>query len=173
MKKIFVGVLCFCLMLLAFPGFVYAHTLKIDKNIGIILHVDPDDAPVATEETKLFVEIEDKNGRFNVTNPENCDCRMTILQGDTVLKTVPVTTAGAYNQLRFTFPRSGVYYVRILGKPNGKGLQFQEFTGDFEYFVKPGKNEGISQISAQNPLQAWAPYIAAAAGSFVVLLFVL
>src|SRR5258706_8999090 len=111
MKKNIVFVM-FIVFFLA-PQQVFAHTLKIDGTIGVILHVDPDDAPVAGIESKLFVEIQDKSGRFNVNNPENCDCRLSIVQKDKTIKTLAVTTGGTYNQLRYTFPISGVYHVVI------------------------------------------------------------
>ena len=170
MKKNIVFVM-FIVFFLA-PQQVFAHTLKIDGTIGVILHVDPDDAPVAGIESKLFVEIQDKSGRFNVNNPENCDCRLSIVQKDKTIKTLAVTTGGTYNQLRYTFPISGVYHVVIQGKTNGKGLAFQSFRTDFEYFVKPGGSE-FAVIQQENPLRAWTPYIAAAIGSAIILIFVL
>jgi hypothetical protein len=171
MKKLLLLITVVCL--LSVPMSVFAHTLKIDKNMGVSLHIDPDDAPIAGSESKIFIEIEDKSGRFNVNNPENCDCKMTILQKDTVLKTLPVTTGGVYNQLRFTFPTSGTYHVVIEGTPNGKGIAFQSFKTNFEYFVSPGESETVSNQNNNNALLIWLPYIAATVGSLIVLMFVL
>lgn len=160
-------------MLFFNPASVSAHTLKIDGNIGVILHIDPDDAPAAGSESKLFAEVEDKSGRFNVNNPENCDCRLTIKQKDVVLKVLPVTTGGVYSQIRYTFPSSGTYHIIIEGKPSGKGVAFQSFTTNFEYFVKPGISEGIVSGTESNPLLRWLPYITAGVGSCIILMFVL
>jgi hypothetical protein len=164
--------LCFVAVCCFLPPVVSAHTLKRDKNIGIILHADPDDSPVAGVPSTFYVDIEDKSGRFNSSSPENCDCRLSVFRNTAKLTELPVTTAGRYNQLRYTFPQSGVYTVVVTGKPNGKGLAFQEFRADFEYFVRSGAKEKKSGISV-NPLRQWVPYLAAAAGSAVVLMFVL
>lgn len=152
---------------------VSAHTLKIDGNIGVTVHIDPDDAPKAGEEVKIFVDIEDTSGRFDVQNPENCDCRLTVREAGVVIATLPVTTGGRYNQLRYTFAGPGVYTVSVTGTPVGKGRAFQAFRTDFEYYVSSGNSDSATKVFRPNPLRLWAPYIAAAVGSAIVLLFVL
>jgi hypothetical protein len=171
MKKIFF--LIFIISVGVVPQQVFAHTLKIDGNIGVNLHIDPDDAPIAGRESKFLVDIQDKSGRFNVNNPENCDCTLTIMQKDTVLNVLPVTTGGMYNQIRYTFPSSGTYHVIVEGKPNGKGVAFQSFRTNFEYFISSGDSQGVSLKTDSNPLLVWLPYIAALIGSCIVLMFVL
>lgn len=151
--------------------FVLAHTLKIDGNIGVNLHVDPDDAPVAGQESKFFVDIQDKSGRFNPNNPANCDCRLTIFQKDTPLKELPVTSGGSYTQIRYTFPSSGIYTVVIEGKSLGKGIAFQNFKTSFEYFVKPAPSENMLVLGGLNPLLAYAPYVALGVGIVIILLW--
>jgi hypothetical protein len=151
----------------------FAHTLKIDGNMGINLHIDPDDAPVAGAESKFLLDIQDKSGRFNPNNPSNCDCVLTILQNGVTLKTLPVIAGGTYAQLRFTFPTSGVYQVIVEGKPKGEGVPFQSFHTTFEYFIKPGGSE-ISFVQTQkNALYEYAPYAGLAVGLLIILMFVL
>lgn len=172
MKKIILVLVCIEFFLWI-PDVVYAHTLKIDKNIGTTVHIDPDDTPIAGSDSKIFVEIEDKSGRFNVSNPENCDCRITIVRNGLELKTLPVVTGGRYNQLRYVFPTSGVYHLILTGKPTSGGIAFQEFRTDFEYYIKPGISENRVVLLQKNPLRDWVLYIVAAAGGAIVLLFVL
>lgn len=152
---------------------VFAHTLKIDGNIGVNLHVDPDDTPVAGSESKFLIDIQDKSGRFNPNNPTNCECVLTILQSDSVLKTLPVTAGGTYAQLRFTFPTSGVYRVVVEGKPRGEGVPFQSFRTNFEYYVQPGDSEMTTVQTSQNPLEKYTPYIVLIVGILIILMFVL
>jgi len=149
---------------------VFAHTLKIDGNIGVNTHIEPDDAPVAVSESKILVDITDKSGRFNPANPGNCDCILTILQNDKELAKMPVTTGGMFNQLRYTFPEGGSYQVKIEGKPNGNGIAFQAFSVTFDYYVK-GAGSTTSTQSARNPLSDQFPLISILAGTAIIFLF--
>jgi len=169
MKKIIV--ILFFSFLCVTP--VFAHTLKIDGNIGVNLHVDPDDTPIAGRESKFFVDIQDKSGRFNPNNPSNCDCKLIISQKDTVLKTLLVTVGGSYAQLRFTFPTAGTYTVVVEGKPLGQGVAFQTFRTKFEYFVKSGSSEESSVQTDQNALRGYAPYVALVIGLVIITMFLL
>lgn len=172
-KYIFVLLVCQLVGLFLFVTPVFAHTLRIDGNMGINLHIDPDDAPVAGMESKFLLDIQDKTGRFNPNNPSNCDCVLTIMQNDVVLKTLPVIAGGTYTQIRFTFPTSGVYQVVVEGKPKGEGVPFQAFHTTFEYFVKPGGLESAAVQVHQNALYEYAPYAGLAVGLLIILMFVL
>lgn len=151
---------------------VFAHTLQIDKNIGVNLHIDPDDAPVSGKESKFLVDIQDSSGRFNPNNPANCDCVLTVFQYGKELKKMPVVAGGAYAQLRYTFPTSGVYKIIIEGKPKGEGIPFQEFRAEFEYFVKPGSSDTSSFQVQQNGLGMYIHYIVLGIGIIIILMFV-
>jgi hypothetical protein len=172
-KYIFILLISQMVGLFVFVPTVFAHTLKIDGNMGINLHIDPDDAPVAGMESKFLLDIQDKSGRFNPNNPSNCDCVLTIFQNGVVLKTLPVIAGGTYAQLRFTFPTSGVYQVVVEGKPKGEGVPFQAFRTTFEYFIKPGNAESPYAHTQKNVLYEYAPYVGLAVGLLIILMFVL
>ncbi len=153
--------------------FVSAHTLKIDGNIGVNLHIDPDDTPVAGVESKFLLDIQDKSARFNPNNPANCECTLTISQNGTMLKTLPVVAGGSYAQLRYTFEKSGLYVVTVEGKPKGEGIPFQSFKTSFEYFVK-SQDTAIGTTETQgNALAGFLPYVVLIVGLCVIALFVL
>lgn len=171
MKQI-VSLLFFGIALAVVPR-VFAHTLKIDRAIGVNLHVDPDDAPVAGVESKFLLDIQDKSGRFNPNNPTNCDCVLTISQNGTPLATLPVIAGGTYAQLRFTFPHGGVYTVVVEGKPKGEGVPFQSFHTQFEYFVRANVSETQTVSTSENALAAFLPYVVLGVGFVVIVLFVL
>jgi hypothetical protein len=173
MKKIIITLLLFSMAALFFTVPVSAHTLKIDGNIGVNLHVDPDDAPVAGGESKFLLDIQDKSGRFNPNNPSNCDCILTIMQKDMMLKQLPVVAGGTFAQLRFTFPTSDVYKVIVEGKPKGEGVPFQSFRTEFEYFVKSEAGDMSTVQTDQNVLATYAPLVALGVGLLIILLFVL
>lgn len=148
---------------------VFAHTLKIDGSIGVTLHIDPDDEPVAGKESKLFVDISDKSGRFNPNNPGTCDCLLTIKEKNTILKTLPIVAGGSYTQLRYIFPEPGTYLIVIEGKSNKNGIPFQAFTTRYEYYVRP--NNQVAPLSRKNPLLMYAPYMALIMGLVIICMF--
>lgn len=170
MKKILVFFILSLVFIKHFVAPVYAHTLKIDGNIGVNTHIEPDDAPIAVSESKILVDITDKSGRFNPANPGNCDCILTIIQNGQELAKMPVTTGGMFNQLRYTFPEGGSYQVKIEGKPNGNGTAFQEFSVTFDYYVK-GAGGTNSMQTARNPLRDQFPLVSVLAGTVIIFLF--
>jgi len=172
MKRKSVLFIFFLLLLASFAPSVYAHTLKIDGNIGVNVHIEPDDAPVSKSESKILVDITDKSGRFNPANPGNCACFLSVLQNGKELTKMAVTTGGMFNQLRYTFPEGGSYQVKIEGKPNGNGLAFQGFSVLFEYYVK-GAGSYSSTPSARNPLRDQFTLISILAGSAIIMLFLI
>ena len=56
---------------------VQAHILKTDGSIGAVLHIDPDDDPIARQSSYFFFEFKDKQNIFKL---ENCDCKITIFE---------------------------------------------------------------------------------------------
>ena len=160
-------------LLLFFPGSIFAHTLKIDGTIGVSLHIDPDDAPTAGQESKFFLDITDKAGRFNPSNPGNCACVLHIEYDGELLKTFPVVSGGSFTQIRYTFPHTGTYKVTIEGRPQGEGIPFAEFRTVFEPYVAPGVSEEAREATSANILRQYIPYVSAALGVAIVLLFLL
>ncbi|MBP9814157.1 hypothetical protein KBC80_03090 [Candidatus Woesebacteria bacterium] len=161
---VMMGIVTMC-MYGAYP--VYAHTLKIDRAIGVSVHINPDDAPIAGKESAILVEITDSSGRFNATNPSNCICTLTVKSDGKSLVQLPVVSGGSYTQLRYTFPNAGKYSVVVDGKPNGEGQFFQSFSLTYEYFVK-----GETSITEVNPLVPFIPYMQALCGAIIIWMFV-
>lgn len=172
MKHRSIQLIFFLLLSAFFVPSVYAHTLKIDGNIGANVHIEPDDAPVSKLESKILVDITDKSGRFNPANPGNCACFLSILQNGKELTKMAVTTGGMFNQLRYTFPEGGSYQVKIEGKPNGNGLAFQGFSVIFEYYVK-GAGSTSTLPATRNPLRDQFALISILAGSAIIMLFLI
>lgn len=165
MKKIILSIAMLLMGMLWAPT-VSAHTLKIDGTMGVTLHIDPDDQPVVGVESKLFVEIEDKSGRFDSNNPSNCFCILRVVSRGETIATLPVVSGGSYAQLRYTFAAPGRYRVIVEGKPNKDGQLFQAFSTTFEYYVR-----GDADISERNPLLAYVPYVVALDGVIIILMF--
>ena len=105
-----------------------AHFVLSDGSIGAVLHIDPNDDPVAGGVAVFNYEIKDKDNQFNSTE---CKCVFTITENNNQIDsqklfsntTVPTDTAIT----SFTLPSIGVYIVTLTGTPMVSG-QFQPFT---------------------------------------------
>jgi hypothetical protein len=102
---------------------VDAHILKSSGSIGAVMHVTPEDDPVAREQSDFFFEFKDKENKFL---PENCDCTVFILQSGKEIFSQPLFANNRDPSLEnasfsFTFPERGIYIVKIIGKPLTSG----------------------------------------------------
>lgn len=168
--KHFVFLVCVLCVLLANPVVpVSAHILRVDKNIGVNIHIEPNDQPIVGKESKIFVDIQDQSGRFNPGNPESCICMLSIYSQETLLDTLSLVSGGTYAQLRYTFPKSGTYTIIIEGKPSGTGAIFQAFRTEFEYYAL---GEDIQEHQTVNPFRKLSPTVVLIAGlSIIALIF--
>jgi hypothetical protein len=145
MKKFFIIILfLYSFLFIIHPAF--AHILQVDNSIGAILHVDPEDDPIAGQPSTFFLEFKDKTNRFQSTN---CYCRINILQRGNIIysnalfqQSLDKNTDTAYDS--FTFPSKDVYQLKITGKPKTKPA-FQSFT--LTYDIRVAR---IADTSPQN-----------------------
>lgn len=96
-----------------------AHFLATDGNIGAVLHVDPNDDPVAGTQASFFFEFKDKTNKFK---PQNCDCTFEIDENGKNIFSQPLFQNNSNPSLNnasvfYTFPQKDVYQVIIIGKP--------------------------------------------------------
>src|SRR5471030_211139 len=87
MKKIILLLFVFLGFGLFYTPLSYAHFLETDKNIGAVLHADPNDSPIAGSQTAFFFEFKDKQGKFQ---PNNCDCTFSILENGNEVFSQPI-----------------------------------------------------------------------------------
>jgi hypothetical protein len=148
----------------------YAHVLKTDGTIGAVLHVDPQDDPVANQSTNFFFEFKDTSNKFD---PKNCDCRVSILQGDKEIysgnlfqnTTNPTLSDAVFS---FIFPEKDIYKVKVEGKPNTPNA-FSSFTLSYDVRVAKDMNEG-NQNQIQNQ-GWWQNYLPAVLGIIIITMF--
>jgi hypothetical protein len=162
--QIFLGLLVFFL----FPAQGSAHVLKVDGSIGVTVHIDPDDAPVAKKANTIFVSIKDRDKQFDEKNPVGCDCTLQVVKGEKVIDMIPVTTEGSYNTLQYVFPSSGTYTLLVSGKPNGKSSAFQPFITSYEYYVQSSDSTAVDKT---NRLLIYLPYLSLVAGVLILFMF--
>ena len=126
------------------PPQASAHVLETDGNIGAVIHIDPDDDPIAGEQTGFFFEFKDKQNKFN---SQHCECRFTILEGGRELYAQPLfrdntspslTSASVY----YTFPLKNIYKIQLTGKPTIPDT-FQPFTLTYDIRVERESDKKI------------------------------
>jgi len=150
-------ILNFILVFLAFDFYflilstpVYAHILKTDGSIGAVLHIDPEDDPIAGQQAGFFFEFKDTKNQFQ---PQKCNCVFSVLENGAQIYTQPLfqnnlkpslTSASVF----YTFSGKDVYQVRVVGAPtvtNG----FQPFT--LIYDIRVSREGALTAAGAQVP----------------------
>jgi hypothetical protein len=128
-----------------------AHFLATDGNIGAILHVDPNDEPVAGSPASFFFEFKDKQNKFQ---PTNCNCTFEIDENG---KTIFYQSLFANNSspslsnasVFYTFPRLDVYEIKVIGEPITPNA-FQPFTLIWYFRVDQYANQNGSNNTVIN-----------------------
>ncbi len=174
-KNLLLCVAAFGISLLALPSqFTSAHTLRVDGQTGITLHIEPDDEPVAGEPSKLLISIQDKSNAF-LRNASTCICEVSVKNGDEVVDSIDFAPdSEGSTAIDYTFENSGQNKVTISGQPS-LGTEFEPFNVSFNYRVKGGVSTaaqttaGDSQV--QNPLKRYTPLVIIGVALFVVVLF--
>lgn len=118
-----------------------AHVLKTDGSIGIVIHIDPEDDPIAGSPATFFFELKDKDNKFD---PANCTCTVAILKGGAILISEPLFSASGANNInsptfQYTFPERAVYTLSITGAPKTPG-GFQNFNITYDIRVSRQAN---------------------------------
>lgn len=129
---------------------VYAHVLATDGSIGAILHIEPEDDPIAGQPSSFFFEFKDTKNAFTATS---CSCYMQILRHGSVIysdalfqQVTDKHTNTAYSS--FTFPQTDAYQIHIIGKPKSDNV-FLPFTLSYEIRVSRTANQ--SPTASQTP----------------------
>lgn len=134
-RRILLSLIIATLIPLGLTAHSSAHVLKIDGDIGAVLHINPDDNPTTGTPTDYVLSFVDSSKSFNL---KECGCIVSIIKDDTVISATPLTiTGGQVSDNRYTFATPGVYTMHIAGTPEQAG-KFQPFTLDYEVRVTNG-----------------------------------
>jgi hypothetical protein len=139
------------ILFMLLPSFASAHILRIDNGMGVTMHIQPDDAPVAGKSSEIFIDITDSNNRFKATD---CACQLTISHRGSELAKIPVTSPEGYTTIGFGFAKPGSYTFTVSGASLTD--QFDDFITSFTYYVKSGDAFEEKNV---NPLKSYIPYI--------------
>ena len=120
--------------------------MKVDGNAGVVIHVDPNDDPVAGEPARVFLEIKHKSPQFNAAA---CDCRLRISRDGTTVVEQAVRPGDFHSSVAsLVFPAGGIYRVAVSGKPSA-GAGFDPFEVAFDVRVE-------NAAGAAPPQESWA-----------------
>jgi hypothetical protein len=164
----FITVFAFITFVTAIAPTVSAHVLKSDGTIGAILHVSPDDDPIAGVPTDFFFELKDTENKFR---PENCDCIARIIQDGKVTSSQPLFASNPSPSLEdasftYTLPEKGVYQVQLLGAPKNDNA-FERF--ELSWDIRVDREGNPTKQTNTHWISELMPYLLGI-GLFIVLL---
>ena len=157
MRTFLLTIVFFTLTLSLSASSVLAHFLETDGNIGAVLHLDPNDDPIAGQASAFFLEFKDTSGKFD---PLTCTCSADIYKGEQKVASLPlfagngsrlVSGSGqATGNASFTFPNKDVYTMKVVGMPLQSGA-FQPFTLNYSIRV----DRDLTSASTSTPVSAF------------------
>jgi hypothetical protein len=131
------------LIVLLLPLFhVFAHQIKSDAGVTVMLHVEPDDAPIGGTTTPMNFTFTKVPDGFSI---DTCDCALSIvsykhLSDIESLGTVfPITPSnivyGTTYRVEHNFPKRDVYALVLEGKPRNDNT-FEPFSITYDLRVE-------------------------------------
>lgn len=132
----------YCILSSLYSPPVSAHVLKTEGSIGVVMHIDPGDNPLAGGQSTLFFDVTDKTNKFNAAE---CACRVDISEGGKVIDSESFSTA-----IPFIFPQKDVYQINLVGSPETPG-QFQPFNLTYNVRVDTDAQNASAQTTGSNP----------------------
>lgn len=125
---------------------ISAHVLEKSDAVGGVMHITPDDDPIAKQVSTVTFELKDTQGTFD---SDQCYCSLTVLQGESVVavQMVPLIEqkeSSTVLSYQITFPEKGVYQVQLTGQPV-REAQFSEFR--LKYDVRVEREAQLEQVN--------------------------
>ncbi len=159
-------------MFIVLPKGVDAHILRTDGSIGAVLHIDPEDDPIAKEQSYFFFEFKDKKNKLA---PDNCDCTASILEDGKEIYSQPLYQNNQNPSLSnasfsYTFPERNVYIVKVVGKPTVSN-EFQPFTLTYDIRVSRESNASSNQNTANNAITWISSHVMHLFGMIAIIVF--
>lgn len=123
----------------------FAHVLETNNTVGAVMHITPDDNPLAGKESAIILSFKDKEGKFS---QETCDCELQIRQNKKVLFSQPLfqsitNTQDTTATIFYTFPKKNTYTISVIGKPIPEE-SFVPFTLNYTIQVEQEKAKEIT-----------------------------
>jgi hypothetical protein len=146
------------LLVAAMNPLASAHVLKVDGNIGAVMHILPDDNPKSGVPTTYQLSFSDTADKFLLAN---CNCNAAIKESGKTVFSQPLTATDPLDSNNtLTFPNTDVYTLAITGTPKQPG-DFQPFELDYLVRVEAGAT----------PNKKFPPSLAVGLAMLVALIF--
>jgi methionine-rich copper-binding protein CopC len=157
MKKLITGILLIACCVIVPSQTSFAHVLITDemKTKGAILHIIPDDDPVAGEQSTLYFDTQDQLSNTKST------VELTIQSESIEDQKMNMKVDGSLATATYTFPTQGVY-----------NLTFTVSSGEQSSIFKQSQrvSRGVSTSPLEKPTYPWAEILVLASGiGFAVL----
>jgi hypothetical protein len=135
------------LLAVGLPAIASAHILKVDGNIGAVLHIPPNDHPFTNTPTEFTLTfVDDDSQRFNLAG---CNCTVSFIQNGKTIASQPLGVSDIdFSDNHHTFTKPGVYTFHVTGSPQHAG-EFQSFSLYYEERIYP------QSITHKIPLVIW------------------
>lgn len=117
-----------------------AHSLKFADAIGMVIHIDPDDSPIAGKATNIYVDLKVD---AEVFAPSLCRCNISVQKdGQEVIFHQLQSGSDGFVPVVYTFPEPGAYNLKLTGYPQ-KGGKFESFELNYAVNVREVESAAV------------------------------
>ena len=111
MRKLIIAL---AMALVLVPAKASAHVLISDtsRHVGAVLHITPDDDPVAGEPSGLFFDIQNTD-----VSHDNYSFSLTITNTEGEQALVPIIVSGTTVSASYVFPSQAAYTILLKAEP--------------------------------------------------------
>jgi hypothetical protein len=113
-----------------------AHVQSADNGVSAVMHIYPDDNPIAAESTYIQFTFGGSRSDFDVAD---CACAVQVVnsQGRTVSEPLvePADQTSTLGHVSVTFPDAGIYRLKLSGYTTA--AQSERFSLDYTLRVSP------------------------------------
>lgn len=137
-----------------------AHVLLMDESntSGAILHIMPDDDPIAGELSDMYFD------RQGAAGTDKASVSLSISNGSGEVQRVQLETTGSLSTGEYTFPAQGVYELTFT---------VQAGENEYTYTQTQRVSRGIASASSETPKYYWAEaLLVGTAVAFLVLVII-
>ncbi len=116
----------------------WAHELKTEGAISALIHINPDEKPIAGQPSEILFLINDTEKKFKA---EDCNCQASVTDnGEVVFSSSLFKGKTSYRgifapAIPYTFPHKGTYTVKLTGEPKNIG-DFKSFSISYDIKIE-------------------------------------
>ncbi len=118
----------------------WGHKIKADRQVGAMVHFEPNDQPKSQESTQVWFALTKKGG--TLIPLQKCRCQLQLWQNKKKIATPVLQAINAEKyqdapSARLLFPQPGAYVLELSGQAVNPG-DFQPFRLEFDVTVATG-----------------------------------